>query len=195
MKPKFIDRLFISNNDNVKTLGERIGTYFMIVCAIFFILTVIIYAISFFFKNDWIVHEMIQLISGVCFTFVFCSAFITLIFMTHNWIWKLTGVLVTLAVFYTATTLMVDVRMIYKDKIAYENKQFEKIVGIPNDVEYDHPESGQKMVYKIMFEDVTVEALNLWIRQDYFEKNMKGKRLEVLYLPNSHYAIDIHVAD
>jgi len=193
MKPKFIERLYKSNN--VKTIGERIGTFFMIVCAIFFILTLIIYGISFFFKDDWIVHEIIQLISGICFTLVFCSAFITIIFMTRNWIWKLLGVLITIAFFYAATTLMVDVKMIYNDKVAYENKQFEKIVGIPKEVEYDNPESGPNRVYEIMFEDVTVEAIHLWIRQDYFEKNMKGKRLEVLYLPNSHYAMNIRVVD
>lgn len=73
--------------------------------------------------------------------------------------------------------------------------QFEKIVGIPNDMEYDNPESGPNRVYEIMFEDVAIEALQLWIRQDYFEKNMKGKRLEVYYLPYSHYAMDIHVVD
>ncbi|MBB2482733.1 hypothetical protein H5P36_21440 [Bacillus sp. APMAM] len=100
-----------------------------------------------------------------------------------------------IAFFYAATTLMVDVKMIYNDKVAYENKQFEKIVGIPKEVEYDNPESGPNRVYEIMFEDVTVEAIHLWIRQDYFEKNMKGKRLEVLYLPNSHYAMNIRVVD
>lgn len=193
MKPKSINRLFAINN--VKTLGERIGMFFMILCLIFFILTLIIFGISFFFKNDWIVHEIIQLISGVCFTFVFCSIFITLIFMTRNWIWKLLGVFITIAFFYASTQLMVNVKMIYKDKVAYENKQFEKIVGIPKEVEYDNPESGPRVVYEIMFEDVTIQATHLWIRQDYFEKNMKGKRLEVFYLPNSHYAMEIHVAD
>lgn len=116
MKPKFINRLFTINN--VKTLGERIGMFFMILCLIFFMLTLIIFGISFFFKNDWIVHEIIQLISGVCLTFVFCSIFITLIFMTRNWIWKLLGVFITIAFFYASTQLMVNVKMIYKDKIA-----------------------------------------------------------------------------
>lgn len=193
MKSKSINRLFTKNKG--KTLGERIGNYFMIICLLFFILTIIIFGISFFFKKNWIVHEIIQLISGVCFTFVFCSVFITLIFMTRNWIWKLLGIFITVVFFYAATQLMVDVKMIYKDKVAYENKQFERIVGIPKEVEYDNPESGPRMVYEITFEDVVVQTTHRWIRQDYFEKNMKGKRLEVFYLPNSRYAMDVLVAD
>lgn len=83
--------------------------------------------------------------------------------------------------------------LLYKDWMAYENKQFETKVGVPLKVEYDNPDSGPEWLFELVFKDKTLFVHHLQISRNDYDAHFKDKQLEILYFPNSLYAVEIKV--
>lgn len=65
------------------------------------------------------------------------------------------------------------------------------MVAVPIGVEYEPPDYGLPKLMKLEFEELTIDVYNLEIYWRDYEANWKGKKLEIVYLPNSHFAVSV----
>ncbi|QED46710.1 hypothetical protein [Cytobacillus dafuensis] len=174
-----------------KQIQERFFIILVALCAVFFVLALLLWLASMMVKEQFILHEMINTYCGASISFCFAAAFLLIATSTRN----IFGIIASL--FFTIIFLSAGVHFIntslllHKDKEAYENQSFERIVGIPDQVEYDDPDVGPAYVLELVFKNKTIDAHNLQIHESFFESNLRGKQLEILYLPNSLYAVEV----
>lgn len=158
----------------------------------FFVLTFILLGISELIDENFIASRMLGAYSAVCICTFFSLIFISLATgIRKNWLGKL--FLSFIAAFgavgiyhFTETSIL-----LYKDKNAYETKQFETVVQIPIGEEYDDPDYGPEFLMELEFNGLTVDVHSLEISKSYYQENLSGKQLQVDYLPNSRYAVSV----
>lgn len=162
-----------------------------ILCLAFFVLTFLLLLASVFVKEQFILREIIYTYCGASFAFCFGVAFLLMATFTRNIFGKIALVFFTFICFSAGINFINTSFLLYKDNEAFANQSFERIIAIPDKVEYDDPDEGPEYVLELVFKNKTIDAHNLEIHRSYFESNLRGKQLEILYLPNSLYAVKV----
>lgn len=110
-------------------------------------------------------------------------------------IFKILSMIVFL--FFGLTTILGigEIYDVYQDRSAYANEEFERIVGVPEKVT---SETGRHIedpyITSVTMEGMTIDTMQLLIKEEAFKEKYQAKEIEVLYLPNSHIAVEINVA-
>jgi hypothetical protein len=185
-KKKGVHRLLLGESRR-----EIVGGIVLGIGLIFLIVTFILWGVSELIEENFIMSEMVGAYCGASMCLCFGLVFIGLIIGTRNWFGKIVGLLVA-AVFMSVSYSFIETSMLlYKDKAAFESKQFEKLVAAPIGEEYDDPDYGTEFLMELKFNDLTIDVHNLGISRSYYEANLYGKSLEIAYLPNSRFAISV----
>ncbi|WP_377336231.1 hypothetical protein [Peribacillus deserti] len=111
----------------------------------------------------------------------------------RSWPGKIVLFLFSAAFGYAGYGLLDTSFLLYKDKETYENRQFERITGVPDHVEYDNHDTGPRFISDLDFSGQIIDVHYLQITQDYYEANLSGKTLDIQYLPHSHFAVNVDV--
>ncbi|WP_102272994.1 hypothetical protein [Cytobacillus massiliigabonensis] len=160
---------------------------------LFLILSFLLWIISAIVKKQFILSEMLGNYCGLtfmlCFTFTFCLFLIG----TKNILGRIASIFAIIIFISVGTDFYHASHLLYKDRMAYENKQYETKVGVPVKVEYDNPDSGPEWLFELVFKDKTLFVHHLQISRNDYDAHFKDKPLEILYLPNSLYAVEIKV--
>jgi len=204
MKPKFDKKLKLEKNKvpAKKKKGKhrlRLGEdrrevaagVVLITGLLFLIVTFILWGISELIAENFIMSEMVGAYCGASLCLCFGLVFIGLMIGTRNWLGKILNLVVT-AVFMSVTYSFIETSiLLYKDKEAFEAKEFERMVATPIGAEYDDPDYGTEYLMELKFNGFIIDVYSLDISRRYYEANLQGKPLEVTYLPNSHFAISV----
>ncbi|MGN7401604.1 hypothetical protein ACTHO0_17275 [Cytobacillus praedii] len=172
--------------------------YPFIICTglslLFLILSFLLWAISAIVKKHFIMSEMLGNYCGLtfmlCFAFTFCSILIG----TKNIFGKIASAFAIIIFISVGSDFYQSSHLLYKDRMAYENKQYETKVGVPLKVEFDNPDSGPEWLFELVFKDKTLYVHHLQITRKDYDTYFKNKPLEILYLPNSLYVVEINVS-
>ncbi|WP_040205892.1 hypothetical protein [Neobacillus jeddahensis] len=170
---------------------EAIAGLFIIIGLLFLIVTFILWGMSKLVEEHFILSEMLGAYSSASLSLCFGLTFIGMIVGTRNWLAKIVCLLAAGVLIVTGYSFMETSTLLYKDKAAFENKQFEKLVAIPIGVEYDDPDTGTQFIMELEFSDLTIDVYNLNISRNYYAANLSGKPLEIAYLPNSHFGVSV----
>jgi hypothetical protein len=157
-------------------------------CLLFLIVSFLLWGAS-EWTNDFIWSEILGLITAVSMCLCFSLAFLTGVWAMESWFWRIFMLLFTIVLFSTGVHFVKEAHLLYKDRDAYENKEFEFVEGIPAGAEYDDPETGPEFVMELIFDDVMVNVYSMDISRSYYEERLEGRKLKIAYLPNSHYAV------
>lgn len=177
------------------SLEDRFGMMFIMMILISFILALVLVVISEWFVKDFILSKMIGLYGGTSFLICFFLTFVLIVVISKNILGRLVIAFFAFVTLYAAVNMAKTPILLYKDIDLYENQQFEKLVGIPNKVEYDDPNRGPEFAMELIFEDKVINVHSLNITREYYETELAGKSLEILYLPNSSYAVNVQVKE
>ena len=170
---------------------ESIAGLVAIISVLFFIITIILWGISELVDRNFIMSEMIGAYCAASIFLCFSIMFIAIIIGTRNWFAKIICSFSVCFMLLGSYSFIETAIFLYKDKTAFENKQFKRIVAIPTGAEFDDPEYGTEFLMELVFNDLTIDVYSLNIsRSDYLE-NLSGKSLEISYLPNSRYAVSV----
>ncbi|MEH7180600.1 hypothetical protein [Neobacillus vireti] len=146
-------------------LGENrreVAAGVVLITGVFFlIVTFILWGISELFEENFIMSEMVGAYCGASMCLCFGLIFTGLIIGTRNWFGKILGLLAA-AVFMSVGYSFIETSiLLYKDKEAFENKEFEKLVAIPIGAEYDDPDYGTEYLMELKFNDFTIDVCGL----------------------------------
>lgn len=177
------------------SLEDRFGMMFIMMILISFILALVLVVISEWFVKDFILSKMIGLYGGTSFLICFFLTFVLIVVISKNILGRLVIAFFAFVTLYAAVNMAKTPILLYKDKHLYENKQFETLVGIPKKVEYDDPNRGPEFAMEFIFEEKVINVHSLNITREYYETELAGKSLEILYLPNSSYAVNVQVKE
>ncbi|KAB7670787.1 hypothetical protein [Bacillus sp. B1-b2] len=170
---------------------ESIAGLTAFISVLFFIITIILWGISELIDENFIISEMIGAYSVTSIFLCFSIMFIAIIIGTRNWFAKIICFFIVSFMLLGSYSFIETATLIYKDKTAFENKQFKKIVAVPTGAEFDDPEHGTEFLMELEFNDLTLDVYSLDISRSYYHENLSGKSLEISYLPNSHYAVSV----
>ena len=171
--------------------GDGIIAVFMLIALLILLASFIIWGVSFFIEEHFIVHEMMNALAAAGVSVCFGIGFIGMVFGTKNWFGKMVSVVIAFIMIGVGYSFAETSALLYKDKVAYESKDFEEMVAVPIGVEYEPPDYGLPKLMKLEFEELTIDVYNLEIYRREYEANWKGKQLEIVYLPNSHFAVSV----
>lgn len=143
------------------------------------------------YKEHFIVHEMMNALAAAGVSVCFGIGFIGLVFGIKNWFGKMMGAVSAIIMIGVGYSFAETSALLYKDKVAYENQDFEEMVALPIGEEYEPPDYGLPKLMKLEFEKLTIDVYNLEILRRDYEANWKGKPLEIVYLPNSRFAVSV----
>lgn len=176
-----------------ENMREAIGAIVVMIGIVFLIIGFILWGVSELIDENFIWSEIVGAYCGVSICLCFGLVFIGLIIGIRNWLGRIgflffAGVMLSVSYdFFEAAQLL------YQDKEAYENKQFETLVATPTGEEYDDPDYGPVYLMELEFKDITIDVYNQNISRNYYKENLSGKPLEIEYLPNSHFAVSVNV--
>ncbi|MEK4384393.1 hypothetical protein MKZ25_01010 [Solibacillus sp. FSL W7-1464] len=164
---------------------------FMLIAMLILLASFVIWGVSFFYKEHFIVHEMMNALAAAGVSVCFGIGFIGLVFGIKNWFGKMMGAVSAIIMIGVGYSFAETSALLYKDKVAYENQDFEEMVALPIGEEYEPPDYGLPKLMKLEFEKLTIDVYNLEILRRDYEANWKGKPLEIVYLPNSRFAVSV----
>jgi len=170
---------------------EAIAVVILFSGLFFFIVTFILWGVSELIEEHFILSEMMGAYSAASMCLCFGLVFFGMMVGIRNWFGKIVCLFVAAVIMSASYHFMETSILLYKDKAAFENKQFEKLVEVPTGVEYDDPDYGTEFVMELEFDDFTIDIYNLNISRNYYAANLSGKPLEIAYLPNSHFAVSV----
>ncbi|ETI69790.1 hypothetical protein [Neobacillus vireti] len=176
---------------SVENKREAIAVVILFIGVFFLILTFILWGVSKLTEGNFILSEMMGAYCAASMCLCFGLIFLGMMVGTRNWFGKIVCLLVAAVMMSASYHFLETSILLYKDKAAFENKQFEKLVAIPTGVEYDDPDYGTEYVMELEFDDLTIDIYNLNISRNYYAANFSGKPLEIAYLPNSHFAVSV----
>ena len=174
-----------------KDRSEIIAGLVAIIGLLFFIITLILWGISELSDENFIFSEMLGAYSAASLCLCFGIFFMAMMIGTRNWFAKIICLLITALMMITSFAFIETSISVYKDKTAYENRQFETVVAVPTGAEFDDPDYGTEFLMELEVNNLTLDVYSLNISRDYYQENLSGKTLEISYLPNSHYAISM----
>lgn len=174
-----------------KNRRETLAGVFVFIGMCFLIVTLILWGISELAEENFIISEMFGAYSSASMCLCFGLVFIGLIIGTRNWLARIFCLFIAAVMLTTSYSFMESSILLYKDKEAFENKQYEKLVAIPIGVEFDDPDYGTQFLMELEFNDLTIDVYSLNISRSYYQANLSGKPLEIAYLPNSHFAVSM----
>lgn len=172
--------------------SEAVGIISMIIGLLCLLLALIFWGLSAIIK-DFIYSEILGAYSAMSLSLCFSFVFLGLLFAAEKWAGKIASLLAASLLFFASYHFLETSLLLYKDKSAYENKQFERLVDIPVKAEYDDPETGTEYVMELLFKDLTIDVYSLDITRSYYEATLSGKPLDIHYLPNSRYAVSLKI--
>jgi len=164
---------------------------FMLIALIILLPSFVMWGVSFFIEEHFIVHEMMNALAAAGVSICFGIGFIGMVLGVKNWFGKMICVVISVIMLGIGYSFAETSSLLYKDKAAYENNEFEEMVAVPIGVEYEPPDYGLPKLMKLEFEELTIDVYNLEIFRKDYETNWKGKPLEIIYLPNSHFAVSV----
>ncbi|MEW9108509.1 MAG: hypothetical protein AB2374_04110 [Cytobacillus gottheilii] len=181
-------RKHVSGSDKRETIAGGIA----IISTCFFLLTLILWGVSELIDENFIVSEMLGAYSVaslfLCFSIMFIALFVGI---KGSWFGRIICLLVAGFTGLGAYSFMETSALLYKDKAAYENKQFETLVMIPTGTEFDDPDYGREYLMELEFNELILDVYSLDIARTYYHENLSGRQLEIDYLPNSRYAVSV----
>ncbi|MGD6900049.1 hypothetical protein [Bacillus infantis] len=139
--------------------------------------------------EDFIWSQVLGSITAVSMCLCFGLALLAGVLAADSWPFKIFLLIFTVVFLSTGVYFVNEAHLLYKDRDAYENKEFEIVEGIPAGVEYDDPETGTEFVMELIFDDLIVDVYAMDISRSYYEERLEGRKLKIAYLPNSHYAV------
>lgn len=160
---------------------------------LFLILSFLLWIISAITKEEFILSKMLGNYCGLSFMLCFAFIFCTILIGTKNFFGKIASVFAIIVFFSVGKDFYDSSNLLFKDRKAYENNQFETKIGVPEKVEYDNPDSGPEWLFELVYKDKTLFVHHLQITRNDYESYYKNKPLKILYLPNSLYAVEIKV--
>jgi hypothetical protein len=159
-----------------------IGSLFFLVCSL------VLWGVSGLIK-DFIWSEMLSLIIAVSICLCLALIFLALVWAADSCSGIIVMSLFTIVFLATGGYFINEAHLLYKDKDAYENKEFLFVEGVPDEAEYDDPDTGTEFVMELKFDDVWVDVYSMNLSRSYYEEQLEGRKLKIAYLPNSHYAV------
>lgn len=174
-----------------KDRREIIAGLVAIIGLLFFIITLILWGISELSDENFIFSEMSGAYSSASLCLCFGIFFMAMMIGTRNWFAKIICLLITALMMITSYSFLETSILLYKDKTALKNSQFETVVATPTGAEFDDPDYGTEFLMELEVNNLTLDVYSLNISRNYYQENLSGKTLEISYLPNSHYAISI----
>ncbi|KAB2330333.1 hypothetical protein [Bacillus mesophilum] len=179
-------RKHVSGSDKRETIAGVIA----IISVCFFLLTLILWGVSELIDENFIVSEMLGAYSVaslfLCFGIMFIALFVGI---KGSWFGRIICLFIAGFTASGAYSFVETSDLLYKDKSAYENKQFETLVMIPTGTEFDDPDYGREYLMELEFNELTLDVYSLDITRSYYHENLSGRQLEIDYLPNSRYAV------
>ncbi|WP_080843680.1 hypothetical protein [Cytobacillus gottheilii] len=173
---------------------EAIAGVIAVISVCFFLLTLILWGISELVDDNFIVSEMIGAYSVsslfLCFGIMFIALFVGI---KGSWFAKIIFLFIVGFTVSGAYSFIETSALLYKDKAAYENKQFETIVMIPTGAEFDDPEHGTEFLMELEFNELIIDVYSFDITKSYYQENLSGKQLKIDFLPHSRYAVSVKV--
>lgn len=169
----------------------------MIVGMLFFVLTFIFWGISKLIEENFILSEIFGAFSAASMCLCFSLIFFGLMIGTKNWFGRIASFLAAAVIFAAGYSFAETSILLFKDKTAFELKQFEKLIAVPTHAEFDDADVGPEYVMELQFNDLTIDVYNQDITRAYYIENLAGKTVEVHYLPNSRFAVSVkkHLED
>jgi hypothetical protein len=164
------------------TAISGIGSLFFLICSL------VLWGVSGLIK-DFIWSEVLSLIIAVSICLCAGLIFLALVWAADSWSGRILMSLFTIVFLATGGYFINEAHLLYKDKDAYQNKEFLFVEGVPDEAEYDDPETGTEFVMELIFDDLRVDVYSMNLSRSYYEERMEGRRLKIAYLPNSHYAV------
>lgn len=164
------------------TAISGIGSLFFLICSL------ILWGVSGLI-NDFLWSEVLSLIIAVSICLCAGLAFLALVWTAESWSGGIIISLFTIVFLASGGYFIHEAHLLYKDKDAYENKEFLFVKGVPDEAEYDDPETGTEFVMELIFDDLMVDVYSMDISRSYYEERLEGRKLKIAYLPNSHYAV------
>lgn len=170
---------------------EFIGGIFAMFGVLFLIIAFILWGVSELIEENFIWSEIVGAYCGASMCLCFGLIFIGLIIGIRNWLGKIVFVLFAGVLLSVSYDFLETASLLYQDKEAYANKQFETLVATPTGEEYDDPDYGPVFLMELEFKNLTIDVHNLNISRNYYKENLSGKPLEIEYLPNSRFAVSV----
>src|SRR5690606_30100632 len=129
--------------------GDGIIAVFMLIAMLILLPSLFIWGISFFNEEHFIVHEMMNALAAAGVSVCFGIGFIGMVFGIKSWFGKMVSIVIVLIMFGVGYSFSETSALLYKDKVAYENKDFEEMVAVPIGVEYEPPDYGLPKLMKL----------------------------------------------
>lgn len=174
-----------------KDRREIIAGLVAVIGLLFFIITLFLWGISEVSDENFIFSEMVGALSAASFCLCFGIFFIAMIIGAGKWFAKIICLLITTLMMITSYSFLETSINLYKDKTAFENRQFKTVVATPTGEEFDDADYGTEFLMELEFNNLTLDVYSFNISRNYYQQNLSGKTLEISYLPNSHYAVSI----
>lgn len=134
---------------------------------------------------------MISAYCAASLSLCFGIFFLAMIFGTRNWFAKIICLLITALMMITSYSFIETSILLYKDKTAFDNREFETVIAVPTGAEFDDADYGTEFLMELEIHHLTLDVYSLNISRDYYQENLSGKSLEISYLPNSRYAVSL----
>lgn len=157
----------------------------LIACGISFLLFLIFLGlVAIYSEKDWLLHQAFQSYMFAFIMFAISGAFI-FPYESKRIIDIIVRVIVGIFIIFASVNTFFNGTLLLMDKEAYDTKQYEIVVGYPEDPEFYTTKGQPSRVDNIYVNDIIIDAGKIGLTGKEYNEQWEGKEIRFYYLPHS----------